>query len=242
MEKELNYVEQQAHGATWAQPHSQAFASLMTSVYVWMTMALGMTALTAMYVASQPALLATLFASRGTVLGIFVAEIVLVMVLTARIHKLSFPMAGLMFALYAILNGAVFSTIFVVYTEESIASTFFVTAGTFGAMSLVGFFVKRDLSTWGRTLLMLLLGLIIASVVNLFVHSSALGWAVSFLGVAVFVGLTAYDTQKIKQLLIEHGGERNATTQKIALLGSLTLYLDFVNLFLYLLRFFGDRK
>jgi len=242
MEKELNYVEMQSQTAAFPQPRSRAFASLMTSVYLWMTMALGMTALTALYVAGRPDLVMTLFSSQMIFWGIVIAQLALVMILSARIMRLSFPVAGLMFALYAILNGVIFSSVFVLYTMESIASTFFITAGTFGAMSLVGFFIKKDLSTMGRMFLMLLLGLIIASVVNIFIGSTTLGWIVSLIGVAVFVGLTAYDTQKIKNMLIEYGDERNADTQKIALLGSLSLYLDFINLFLYLLRFLGDRK
>lgn len=241
MEKELNYVEMQSQAALPGQ-RSRAFASLMTSVYMWMTMALGMTALTALYVAGRPDLVQALFSQQFTFWGIVIAQVVLVMVLSSRIMRLSFPMAGVLFAIYAILNGIIFSFVFLAYTMESIASTFFITAGTFGAMSVVGFFIKKDLSTMGRLFLMMLLGLIIATVVNIFLGSSALGWVVSLLGVAVFVGLTAYDTQKIKNMLVQYGGEHNEVTQKIALLGSLTLYLDFINLFLYLLRFLGDRK
>lgn len=134
------------------------------------------------------------------------------------------------------------SVIFVLYSLEGIMTTFFVTAGMFGAMSLVGYFVKRDLSAIGRFLFMALIGLIIATVVNLFVASSALYWGITYLGVLIFAGLTAYDTQKIKHMLMSYGTEVNDGTMKLALLGSLTLYLDFVNLFLYLLRFFGGNR
>jgi FtsH-binding integral membrane protein len=124
----------------------------------------------------------------------------------------------------------------------SIASTFFITAGTFGAMSLVGYFIKKDLSAIGRFLMMALIGLIIATVVNIFIQSSGLMWICTYAGVLIFSGLTAYDTQKIKHMFLMHGAEMNESTMKLALMGSLTLYLDFINLFLYLLRIFGDRK
>ena len=164
------------------------------------------------------------------------------MVLSARIMKMSFPVAGLLFAAYSIVNGVTLSTIFLAYSMESIANAFFVTAGTFGAMSLFGLFTKRDLSTVGRFLYMMLIGLIIATIVNIFLASSVLGWTTTFIGVIVFSGLTANDTQKMKVLLTEfqHTGESNLL--KIALLCSLSLYLDFINLFLYMLRIFGDRK
>ena len=146
------------------------------------------------------------------------------------------------FAVYAILNGLTLSFIFMAYTMESIATTFFVTAGTFGAMSIVGYTIKRDLGTLGRILIMALIGVIIASVVNMFVHSSALQFIVSILGVLIFTGLTAYDTQKIKWMVTQNNGLGEETVMKLALLGSLTLYLDFINLFLYLLRFLGNSR
>ena len=147
-----------------------------------------------------------------------------------------------MFGAYSILNGVTLSFIFLAYTMESIATTFFVTAGTFGAMSLLGLFIKRDLSGVGRFLIMGLFGLIIASVVNMFVASSTLSWAVSYVGVFIFCGLTAYDTQKMKEILQRSEGMGQTNMLKIALLCSLSLYLDFINLFLYLLRFFGNSR
>ena len=156
---------------------------------------------------------------------------------------MSFQTAALCFAGYAILNGVTMSAIFFIYTLSSIAQTFFICAGTFGAMSLVGLFVKRDLSGIGRILMMGLIGLIIATVVNIFVASSGLAMILNYVGVLIFVGLTAYDVQRIKVMLTEaadvYGTEQ---LQKLALMGSLTIYLDFINLFLYLLRIFGDRK
>jgi FtsH-binding integral membrane protein len=174
--------------------------------------------------------------------GLIIAEFAAVIYLTARIERMSFMTAGLVFLVYSLLNGVMFSVIFLAYTMESIASTFFITAGTFGAMSFVGYFMKKDLSAVGRFLTMALIGLIIASVVNMFLQSSLLMWICTIGGVLLFSGLTAYDTQKIKHMFLMHGAEMNESTMKLALMGSLTLYLDFINLFLYLLRLFGDRK
>lgn len=214
-----------------------AFASLMRKVYLWMTLALAVTGLTSYYVATNYNALSMI--SGGAFWGLAIAEIVLVMIISGAIHRLSFAVAGLLFVAYSVLNGITLSFIFGVYTQSSIATAFFVTAGTFGAMSLVGYFTKKDLSGIGKFLFMALIGLIIASIVNMFLANSTIYWITSFAGVLIFVGLTAWDTQKIKQMFLLAGGEVNEQTQKLALLGSLTLYLDFINLFLYLLRFFG---
>ncbi len=221
---------------------SMAFATLMKNVYLWMTLGLGMTGLTAAYVAGNPGWMQTIFETRGLLFALLIGEVALVWILSARIMKMSFATAGIMFAVYSILNGVTLSFIFLAYTMESIATTFFVTAGTFGAMTLVGYTVKKDLSGLGRFLIMALIGLIIATLVNIFVASSTLSWIITYVGVLIFVGLTAYDTQKIKNMLREYGSEANEVTMKLALMGSLTLYLDFINLFLYLLRILGDRK
>lgn len=228
--------------AVWTAERSRAFASLMSKVYVWMTLALAVTGLTAAYVGTNSGLVSAVFSNSATMWVLVLAELALVWVLSANIHRLSFPVAGLMFIAYSVLNGVTLSLIFVVYTMTSIATTFFVTAGTFAVMSLVGMAVKRDLSPIGRILFMALIGLIIATIVNLFVASSALSWAITYIGVLVFVGLTAYDTQKIKFMMLQYGDGVNDATMKLALMGSLTLYLDFVNLFLYLLRIFGNNK
>lgn len=222
---------------------SSAFATLMRNVYIWMTLGLVMTGMTAWYVASNPGLLFTIISNQLLFWGLMIGELALVWYLSARIMRMSMLTAGLMFALYSIVNGATLSVIFMAYTMESIAQTFFITAGTFGAMSVAGFFIKKDLSTMGRILFMALIGLIIATVVNLFMHSSGLAMMLNYLGVLIFVGLTAYDTQKIKQMLMLSAGEYGVSneTSKLALLGSLSLYLDFINLFLYLLRLFGNR-
>lgn len=219
------------------------FAKVMRNVYGWMSCGLLMTALTAMVVAGQPDIIYAIATSKLLMWGLFGAEIGLVLWLTARINTMSSLTAGLMFAAYAILNGVTMSFIFLAYTMESIASTFFITTGTFAAMSAVGYFTKKDLSGVGRVLTMLLIGLIIATLVNFFVASSGFALVLNYIGVFVFVGLTAYDTQKIKNLVHEASmyGDEEQTT-KLALMGSLTLYLDFINLFLYLLRFMGNRK
>lgn len=232
-----NYYDK---GQTLAQ--SSVFAVLMRNVYIWMTCGLAMTALTAMIVGRNENWVYTL-ATSGMYWGLLIAEVVLVIFLSARINKLSFATAGLMFAAYAILNGATMSIIMLAYTAESIAQAFFVTAGTFGAMSLVGFFVKKDLSAMGRTLMMALIGLIIATIVNIFWQNSMMASILNYAGVIIFVALTAYDTQKIKVMLqqAQYAGISDQTN-KLALMGSLTLYLDFINLFLYILRLFGNRK
>lgn len=236
----MDYNNYYDKGQTLAQ--SGVFAVLMRNVYTWMTCGLMMTALAAMIVGRNENWLYAL-TNGGLYWGLLIAEVVMVMFLSVRIHKMSFVTAGLMFAAYAILNGVTMSVITAVYTAESIAQAFFVTAGTFGGMSLVGYFVKKDLSVIGRTLMMALIGLIVATLVNIFWQNSILASLINYAGVIIFVGLTAYDTQKIKHMLqqAQHAG-LNDETNKLALMGSLTLYLDFINLFLYILRLFGNRK
>ena len=223
-----------------AQSSALSFPALMSKVYLWMTLALVVTGMTAYYVASSPAILYAIVSNQIAFWGLFIGELVLVFVLSSRIMSLSFVTASLMFVIYSIMNGVFFSFIFLAYTEQSIATTFLITAGTFGAMSLFGFVTKRDLSAMGRILFMLLIGLIIATVVNIFMKAEGLTLILNYAGVVIFVGLTAYDTQSIKQMLQEHGDKEGA--EKIALLGSLSLYLDFINLFIYLLRFFGESR
>lgn len=219
-----------------------AFPSLISKVYLWMTMALAITGLSAYYVASNEGLIYSIVTNQALYWGLIIGELALVWILSASINRLSFPVAGLMFAVYSILNGVVLSYIFLVYTLESITATFFATAGTFGAMSLVGFFIKKDLGRFGRFFLMALIGLIVASIVNIFVASSALGVALTYIGVLLFCGLTAYDTQKMKVILAQSGQVGETGMMKIALMCALSLYLDFINLFLYLLRILGSRK
>lgn len=221
---------------------SVAQASLFRSVYVWMTLALVITGFTALYVAKSYTLLNLMLQNQMAFWGVLIAELGLVFYMSARINRISFTTATILFIVYSILNGVTMSMLFLIYTMSSIATTFFVTAGTFGAMALFGYATKKDLTRIGNLCIMGVIGLIIASLVNMFLHNSMMDLIISYVGVLLFVGLTAYDSQKIKQMLSGEDIEVNETTQKIALMGALTLYLDFINLFLYLLRILGDRK
>ena len=219
-----------------------AFPALMRKVYVWMTLALVITGFTAYAVANSPGIMTAIIANRMLMWGLLIGEFALVWYVSARIDRLSLSTATLLFILYSVLNGATLSVIFLAYTMTSIASVFFITAGTFAAMSLVGYFTKKDLSGLGRILFMALIGLIIATLVNVFlIKSGGFSLIVSYVGVLIFVGLTAYDTQRIKNMLVE-ADDVSAEAQKIALMGALALYLDFINLFLYLLRIFGGNR
>lgn len=220
---------------------SEAFPVLMRKVYVWMTLALAITGFTAYGVATSPGILQAIYTNRILFWGLIIAEFALVFGVTAAINKLSLTTATLMFILYSVINGALLSSIFLIYTASSVAVVFFITAGTFGAMALIGYTTKTDLSSMGKILFMALIGMIIATVVNLFVKSDGLTTILSYVGVLIFVGLTAYDTQKIKNMLLE-APDASEAAQKMALLGALTLYLDFINLFIYLLRIFGKRE
>ena len=214
----------------------------MRKVYVWMTLALVITAVTAYGVAHSEALVSSMYESRGLLWGLLLAELALVFGISRFINRLSLVTATLLFILYSALNGATLSVIFLAYSSEVITKVFFITAGTFGAMALFGYFTKADLSGLGKILIMALVGIIIATIVNLiFFKSGMFDLIVSYIGVLVFVGLTAYDSQKIKQMLAQ-ANDMGEEAQKMALMGSLTLYLDFINLFLYLLRIFGRER
>jgi FtsH-binding integral membrane protein len=218
---------------------SMAFPALMRKVYVWMTLALLITGVTAYGVAASPSLVSTIYSSKAVVIGLFVAEIALVMWITARLDKLSLQTATLLFILYSVLNGVVLSSVFLVFQLGTIAKVFFITAGTFGATAAYGYFTHRDLTRLGSLLMMLLIGVIIATVVNVFlIKSTMFDLVISYIGVAVFVGLTAWDTQSIKRMLAMQT-DMGEGAQKIALFGALNLYLDFINLFLYILRIFA---
>lgn len=233
------------YGYTPEQTRSYAsvtFASLIQKVYTWMALALAITGMTAYYVAHNENLLFSIVGNSGVLIFLLIAEVALVFGMSFFINKISFAVAGIIFGIYSLLNGVTFATIFLVYTASSIASTFLITAGTFAAMSLFGYFTKRDLGTMGRICYMALIGVIIASIANIFFASSALEWAVTYLGLAIFIGLTAYDTQKMKVMLQAYLNAGQDNVMKVALMCSLSLYLDFINMFLYLLRIFGDRK
>lgn len=213
---------------------------VMHRVYSWMTAGLLVTGAVAMFVANSAVLTSLIFGNPFLFFGLFIVQIVAVIGLSAGINRLSPAAATAIFMGYAALNGLTFAALFLAYTATSIASTFFVTAGTFGAMSLYGYITKRDLSGMGSFLFMALIGLLLASVVNLFWANSTLYWIITYAGVLIFVGLTAWDTQKIKRLAAQVTDETGAG--RVAVLGALTLYLDFINLFIYLLRIIGVRR
>lgn len=239
-----NSSAREQYGINWREQQlevSRAFPVLMQKVYLWMSLALVITGFTAYFVATSQTLLTMIFGNSLVMWGLIIAEFALVFTISGAINKLSLTTATLLFTLYSVLNGATLSVIFLAYTLSSIASVFFITSATFGAMALYGYFTKKDLSSWGRILFMALIGIIIATVVNIFLKSGALNMIVSYVGVLVFVGLTAYDSQKIKEMLLQ-ASDAGEGMQKIALLGALSLYLDFINLFIYLLRIFGSSR
>ena len=211
--------------------------TLIRQVYAWMGAGLTVTAIMALITLSTPAIINAIVGNRILFFGLMIGELALVFTLSGAINRMSAATATLIFIAYSALNGVTLSVVALVYTANSITSTFVVTAGMFGAMSVYGYVTSRDLTSWGSFLFMGLIGVVIASVVNIFVGSSTVSWVISGVGVIVFTGLTAYDTWKIKEMAA-HGTEG----RKPAILGALTLYLDFINLFLMLLRFTGNRR
>jgi len=216
---------------------SQVERRFMTAVYRWMTLGLAVTALVAYSVATSEAALQFVFGNRFVFFGLIIAEFGLVLGLTAAAGRLSVTTAGGLFLLYSALNGATLSIVLLAYTGSSVAAAFGSTAATFGAMSVYGTVTRRDLSSWGSFLFMGLLGVVIASVVNVFLRSDMMSFVISCVAVVVFTGLAAYDTQKLRAFARAGGG-----AAAMAVNGALTLYLDFVNLFLALLRLFGKRR
>jgi FtsH-binding integral membrane protein len=209
----------------------------MAAVYRWMTLGLGVTAVAAYAVAGSEAALRLVVLNRAVFFGLVIAELALVVWISAAVNRLSAPAAGGLFLLYSALNGVTLSVVLLVYTGSSIAVAFVTAAGVFGAMSVYGTVTRRDLTSWGSFLFMGLIGAVIASLVNLFLRSSMVSWVVSCVGVVVFTGLAAYDTQKLRALARAGGG-----TASLPIRGALSLYLDFVNLFLSLLRLLGNRR
>lgn len=237
--KELDRMVNEVEGRRFAP--SVSFPVLMRKVYTWMTFAMIITGLTAYTVATSPAILSMIFGNKIIFFGLIIAELALVWGVSGMINRISLTTATLMFILYSVINGATLASIFLLYTMESIGQVFFITAGTFGVMALIGYTTNTDLTSLGKMLFMALIGLIIATVVNMFVGSTGLQTVLSYVGVLIFVGLTAYDSQKIKYML-QAQDTPDEGAQKLALLGSLTLYLDFINLFIYMLRIFGGRR
>ncbi len=211
--------------------------ALIRQVYAWMGCGLALTAIMALITVSSPELLKAIVGNRLLFYGLMFGELALVFTLSGAINRMSAGVATMLFIGYSALNGLTLSVIFMVYTADSIASTFAVSAAMFGAMSIYGYATKKDLTSWGNFLFMGLIGIVIASIVNIFMKNDAVSWVVSAIGVIVFTGLTAYDTWKIKAMAAE-----GAEGRKPAIMGALTLYLDFINLFLMLLRLMGGRR
>jgi FtsH-binding integral membrane protein len=217
--------------------------SFVRSVYNWMAIGLGITGVVAYGVANSPGVIEVIFGSRLIFFGLIVAQLAMVFMISARIQRMQASTATMLFIVYSALNGATLSSVFLAYTQSAITSTFFICAATFTACSVYGWTTRRDLTTMGGFLTMGLIGIVIASVVNMFVQSGAVSTIVSYVGVLVFVGLTAYDTQDIKNMALSQPGDIDAgAVRKGAILGALKLYLDFINLFLMLLRIFGSGR
>ena len=226
---------------TTVDARASAVSVYMSQVYMWMTAGLGLTALVAWQVASSEALRQFIFSNTLLLIGLIIAQLGIVIALSAAVHRFSAGMATAMFLVYSGLTGLTLSSIFVVYPMGSIANAFLVTAGTFGAMSIYGTVTKRDLSGMGSFLFIGLIGLIIAMVVNIFLQSAMMDFVISGIGVLVFTGLTAYDTQKLRQFGMNAPLGDSTALRRGAILGALTLYLDFINLFLMMLRLLGNR-
>jgi len=232
---------QNTNQITIAQARQEASTIFLAKVFNWMAVGLGLTGIVAYFTAHTGLALAIIGSPIFFIL--IIGELGLVFYLSARIEKMQASTASSLFVGYSVLNGLTLSVIFLAYTSSSIAGTFFITAGMFGAMAVYGLVTKRDLSGWGSFLFMGLIGIIIASIVNIFLNNSAMHWMISMIGVLIFTGLTAYDVQRIKKI-----GEEGIMTQgheairKGSIMGALALYLDFINLFLMLLRFFGGSR
>ncbi|HUO10661.1 MAG TPA: Bax inhibitor-1/YccA family protein [Phycisphaerae bacterium] len=215
--------------------------TFMARVFGWMTIGLLVTALTALAFAEVPALHNAVFNNPGVAIGLLITYFVVGLGFGFLFRSVPSPVAAAMFVVYSVVTGIVLSTVFLVYTSASIYGTFFITAGMFGTMAFIGYTTKRDLSSLGMILFMALIGLFLASIVNIFLHSSGLYWLISLAGVAIFTGLTAYDVQRIKQSYASGQFGSRAFTNS-AIFGAFMLYLDFINLFMYLLRFLGNRR
>lgn len=220
---------------------AEANQRFMVKVYGWMCFALAITGFMSLFVVHFEPLMNFFVTHTGVFIFLLIAEVLLVVILSARVEKMSLFTCTLLFLAYSILNGITLAPLFLVYTASSIASTFFICSGTFAAMSLFGYFTKQDLTKWGNILIMALVGLIIATLVNLFVHNTWIYWITTYAGVFIFIGLVAYDTQKLKDMSAL-ALEETEESRKMTIMGALTLYLDFINLFIYLLRIFGKRN
>lgn len=230
-----------SRGRSTSMALDEGLRAFMIKIYNYMALGLAATGATAYMVSNSPDLMETLFSS-PLVWVVMLAPLGFVMALSFGVHKMRASTVQTLFWVYSVVMGLSLSTIFVLYTSTSIARVFFITSGTFAAMSLYGYTTKKDLSALGSFLFMGLIGIVLASIVNIFMGSSALSFAISILGVGIFTGLTAYDTQKIKEMYAHMGQEQDETTQKAVVMAALTLYLDFINIFVMLLRLMGDRR
>lgn len=234
------------------QTYNQEFSTqtlaqtFMAKVFTWMFLALAVTAFTAYTFAGSPSLMGLMVSESGgmSILGwvVMLAPLAFVFFLSAKFQSLSKGAMTLIFIAFSLLMGMSLSFVLLIYTSASVFSTFIVTSGTFGLMAVVGYTTKTDLTKFGSLLMMGLVGIILASIVNFFMQSGTMEYIISFLGVLIFTGLTAYDVQKLKRIGMASGEFQGETQEKLAIMGALTLYLDFINLFLFLLRFLGDRK
>lgn len=220
---------------------TQIVQATMSKVYAWMTLALAVSAIAAFYTASSETLIGFIYGTRWGIWALLITEIALVVYLSARLNKISFATGAVVFGIHSLLNGVTLSSILLAYSAGTVYTAFLSTALTFGVMSLIGYTTKKDLTSIGSFLMMALVGLIIASLVNLFLRNSMMDTIITYLGLFLFIGLTAYDTQKIKQA-ISMQGQWGIDVRKIALIGALSLYLDFINLFLNIVRLLGDRR
>ncbi|MGL4597916.1 MAG: Bax inhibitor-1/YccA family protein [Bacteroidia bacterium] len=226
---------------TGATVTTESIRIFMRNVFGWMAAALALSGVAAYAFATIPAFTEFLYGSRVTFYIVLFAPVALVLVMGFGQNRLSFPALLGIFLLYAALTGMSLSSIFLIYEMGSIISTFLISSGMFAAMAVLGFVTKADLTSFGRIMMMGLMGIVIASIVNLFMQSSQLGWIISLVGVAVFTGLTAYDVQKLKNIASQTGSEGEVAA-KASVMGALTLYMDFINLFIMLLRVMGKRK
>ena len=234
----MNISEDILHSPVDVAKDQQRF---IVKVYGWMAAALAITGMVAFWTATSETMLRFIFLNPWLIIGLMIAKLLMVGSLSGWVHKMSANTATAIFVVYSILTGFVFSSLFLLYTTGSLASTFLITGGMFAVMSAYGYFTGNDLTKFGSILIMLLIGLIIASIINIFLNSTALYWISTYVGIFIFTGLVAYDTQKIKNrgAVMVEGTEEY---RKGAIVGALSLYLDFINLFLMLIRIFGNRR
>ncbi len=234
----MNYTNEYAYSQSSARERS-----IIKNVYLWMTAGLALTGVVAFGISNNPTIMRSILGSPFLFFAIILGELALVMYLSARLMRMSAQAATLAFAAYSILNGITMSVIFLAYTGATISLAFFTTAATFGAMTLYAFITKRDLSGFGHYLMMGVIGIIVVSIINIFLKSPAVYYLISYAGVLIFMGLTAYDTQRILQMSNQMSGSVEESMYiKLSIMGALKLYLDFINIFLFLLRIFGRRR